>query len=587
MAALVSPAPVCAQSNPPFQNPSLDSDCYFPQIGVPGEIDTLYGSVGRQLLGDPIIKNMGTKPDGSYGNILIGNLVPPPSSIFFQYTLTQVPTGPGFNLHQMVQYLQKLNAENGQTNLGATNSLSNGFILGHFRDQQHLDILAGTQIYWADDNGNYDSTRFTVLTENIPLGNSGIRGGPILPYYATHLTSDTIDDIVLSAYTDNTDTFPPYVSHDTAYVVLFRGGQQLYGKDTVSEDTSALLYPMTPNSADFQYCTQADFRGVGRDDLIVSDIGTNLCYYKNDPPFSLSQFAQAVAKDTIFAEWQNPRLANDGTGEQTWFTMRALPKAAGDQSVDFIPVWDTVNTNGNVSPGIFIFRGGSDFGSHRITLDSAAFVIPQPSIFSDDNWPYNLEDAGDMTGTGNNVLHVCAYNSGYAWTTFYVTGKALNDKIDIYIDPGNFSEGTFGDTLTANADSLEDFLMGVPTAINPQGTLAPGALWLLYGSSQIPVHLNPEFSDVKSIPQENGAGLTLAPNPAQSWSVATIVWPEAEDAEYEVYNILGSVVQSGPIRLLGGAEQQRIYFPNLASGVYVLIIHGSLNEARAKLVIAR
>ena len=57
----------------------------------------------------------------------------------------------------------------------------------------------------------------------------------------------------------------------------------------------------------------------------------------------------------FFAAWQNHRLANDRDGDATWFTMRALPKAPGDNSVDFMPVWDTVNTNGNVSTGIFMF----------------------------------------------------------------------------------------------------------------------------------------------------------------------------------------------------------------------------------------
>ena len=247
-------------------------------------MDTIYGSASGQELGDPVV-NHGTKPNGGFGNMLIGDITP-------TVALMQAATGPTFNLHKMIQYIQSVVPN-------SSNGLTGGFVLGHFRDQQHLDILDG-RIYWADDNGNYDSTRFTVLKENIPSGNSGIRGGPILPYYVTHLTSDTIDDILVSAYTDNTDTFPPYATHDTAYVVLFRGGQQLYGKDTVYDDTSAFLYPMTPNSEAFRYYTQADFRGVGRDDLIVSDINTNLCYYKNDPPFSLQQFAQAVTNDTIF-----------------------------------------------------------------------------------------------------------------------------------------------------------------------------------------------------------------------------------------------------------------------------------------------
>jgi hypothetical protein len=196
------PTPAHAQSNPPFQNPALDSNCYFPQIGDPSEMDTIMGSVENQYLGGSIIKNLGPKPDGSFGNMFIGNISP-------SVALAQVATGPEFNLHQMKQFPQNLTNPGGQTGQ---------FIYGHFRDRQHLDLFNG-RIYWADDNGNYDSTRFTVLKKNIPPGNLGIEGGPILPWYVTHLTSDTVDDIMVSAYTFNQDTFPPYNDHDTAYAL--------------------------------------------------------------------------------------------------------------------------------------------------------------------------------------------------------------------------------------------------------------------------------------------------------------------------------------------------------------------------------
>src|ERR1035441_410817 len=192
------PTPAHTQSNPPFQSPALDSNCYFPQIGDPTEMDTIVGSMPNQYLGSPIIRNMGMKPNGSYGNMLIGNLVPPLDGANF-YTLSQVETGPSFNLHHMIQYLQHLNPDTytGQN----SNGLADGFILGHFRDSQHLDIFDG-RIYWADDNGNYDSSRFTVLRENIPVGHTRLPRGPILPWYVAHLTSDSVDDIVVSAYTD-------------------------------------------------------------------------------------------------------------------------------------------------------------------------------------------------------------------------------------------------------------------------------------------------------------------------------------------------------------------------------------------------
>jgi hypothetical protein len=117
------------------------------------------------------------------------------------------------------------------------------------------------------------------------------------------------------------------------------------------------------------------------------------------------------------------------------------------------------------------------------------------------------------------------------------------------------------------------------------GPSGAGALVLTYGSKNIPVHLNPKFSDVKSIPSENDADISVSPNPmSKSWSVATIVWPESEDGAYEIFDMLGRIVQQGPIRLFGGAEQQRIYFSNLAQGTYLFTIKSARHSASAKIV---
>ncbi len=151
LAALV---PLClvggsvrAQSNPPFKNPSLDSNCYFPQIGVPGEIDTIYGDSANEELGG-FIHNLGPNPDGTPGNMLIG------SEIGASWSETQ--TGPNFNLHDLKAKAQKLNFN------------PNLLHFCHLHDRNHIDIFNGN-IYWADDKGNYDSSRYTVLKENLPV----------------------------------------------------------------------------------------------------------------------------------------------------------------------------------------------------------------------------------------------------------------------------------------------------------------------------------------------------------------------------------------------------------------------------------
>jgi hypothetical protein len=143
--------------------------------------------------------------------------------------------------------------------------------------------------------------------------------------------------------------------------------------------------------------------------------------------------------------------------------------------------------------------------------------------------------------------------------------------------------------LTANNDSLEDLLLAFSGYTSPNdisnGLQGVGTIWLMYGSKQIPVHLNPQFADVTSIPQKDGAGITFAPNPlVNNWSVATIMWPEAEEGAYSIYDILGREVQRGTIRLLGGAEQQRIYFSDLAQGTYIYVITGAHHTASTRIV---
>jgi hypothetical protein len=535
--------------------------------------------MGGQDIGS-IVKNLGTKPNGGFGNMFITNLihsVPSPQSDI----LSEVQTGPTFDLHHMVQTIQSLTPDNGFRN-GLGNDLTGGFQLGHFRDREHLDIFVtkNWRIYWADDNGNYDSTRFSVLKPHIRPGDfqdDGGIGGQIINPYITHFTNDTTDDIITTCYSDYID------NNDTLFLLLYRSSPLLDLKDTIYEDTSAASYTLSPDGSEYRYSAQGDFRGVGRDDLIIWNDSLNFTYIKNDQPFNIGEMAQEMWRDTLMTRWQNPILATQYGWALGTLTMRALPKNPGDNSVDWLP-GITVDTQPN--PELFFFRGGPEFGSHRITLDSAAYVLPDPGFGGVFN--RGAGNCGDMTGTGNNVIGVGGVNSDF----FFVTGQALDPYVDMELQWNQEGGGGPSDTLTANSDSLEDLLIGAfayytPTDVANGDTSESGSLWILYGSKQIPVRLNSQWADVKDIPQQNGAGIIFSPNPVTNgWSVATIVWPEGRDAVYEVQNVLGAVVQSGTLRMLGGAEQQRIYFSNLASGVYYITIRGTYAEARTKLVIA-
>ena len=105
-------------------------------------------------------------------------------------------------------------------------------------------------------------------------------------------------------------------------------------------------------------------------------------------------------------------VSNLGTIHST-LAMPIFPKASNDHSCDFLFVTPAPNYG---KPTIYMFHGGPDFGSHRLTLDSAAFIIRQPQyVFGTGNdWPQSIADAGDMTGTGKLMfcipLHDCPEN---------------------------------------------------------------------------------------------------------------------------------------------------------------------------------
>ena len=478
------------------QSPSLDTDCYFPQIGDPSEMDTIVGSDSNQDLGGTGIKNTGTKPDGSYGNMFIGNLSP-------TVALAQVETGPNFNLHKLKASAQKLPST-------GNNRISIDFCtFGHFRDQAHIDMFNGWDgIYWADDNGNYDSTRFTFLENNLYGDNGELN---FIAPFAGYFTSDTVEDIIDGFATD----WRPDNSQDTGYLEIFKGGAPLYQKDTAFEDTSCVLFRNVLHVYLNRNIIKGNFRGTGRDDLLIEGQyggngapGSNygdFFFFANETPFSLSNLAQAINSDTLMAAWQDS-VSNLGSSYST-LAMPIFPKASNDHSCDFLFAAPTPSTG---ITALYLFKGGPEFGSHRLTLDSAAFVITHPQYSfgtSGNDWGLYPLDAGDMTGTGNHVILVEARDDfGDAWwDNFYVTGQALDDKIDIW-DEATSAGG--GDTLTANSDSLEDFLEG--RSRDDLTSNLPGTLWLYYGTKQIPVHLNPRFADVKSIPEENGAGISLS-----------------------------------------------------------------------------
>ena len=60
--------------------------------------------------------------------------------------------------------------------------------------------------------------------------------------------------------------------------------------------------------------------------------------------------------------------------------MQAFPKASGDHSVDFLTLqFDSLDKANNYPEHIYCFKGGQTFGTKRLYLGSADYLLHTPT----------------------------------------------------------------------------------------------------------------------------------------------------------------------------------------------------------------
>ncbi|MEO6939207.1 MAG: T9SS type A sorting domain-containing protein [Candidatus Kapaibacterium sp.] len=533
---------------------ALDPDCYLPRIGVAGEIDSIYGSVRYQRLGNNL-KGIGPAPGEARNRITFGGIAPFPDSSFDPLTNADVfQGGPNFRL-------------NGLQSLGKIKGVDVFRCqFAHFRSQRLLDAIWNRRIYWSDEQGMYDSARSTLVR-------GGVRGDFLL-YQAssailTKLTHDSIDDLIMMW-----DSIPPRLF--TAYACWY-DGQKLFGKDTAWADSTRLF----EEQGQGRYCLTADFTGTGRQSVIGDDSSRNLFFYENVAPFSLEGFCNAMKFDTLLAIHDNPRIKDGSYGYALYqaLAMRAFPKAPWDHSVDFLtPQRDNTDTLHYRPPHVYFFKGGPEFGKRRLLLDSAEFVMRTPEELE---FPAHsffglsaLNDCGDMTGTGNKVLLLQETDDGFtALNYFYVTGRALDDRADMFyeVDPDGLG---IADTLTADANGLQDVIIGMQNYYSYEdhsiGKTEVGTVHVIHGSSRIPVKISPKF-DVGRAPG-SADWLQVYPNPSSSRVSISLREFENQEISISIRDILGREVFASHHRCPKEAEIYSIKVSMLAQGSYVLTI---------------
>lgn len=541
------------------QAPVLDPNCYFPKDDDPSQIDSIYGSQDGQAMGWGIQSLPQLWDEDPLAYVRVENLTPGIKRS------EGVATGPAFNL----QNLQRRPIANFQIPANAK--------FAHFRSKEKLDMYTviddRVRIYWEVAEGSYDSARMSMLRFSRPWANDTTYSTPLYtePYIATfpgNETASIVQAVGIVYYEGNKDSIFFLRYH-------FEGESEpprvLQPKEALFYDTLRLV--QGPQRFYFQ---QSAWRNENDIDLLRYDPLGNIMYYKNDKPFTFPEFFRAIHEDTIFTRWENPRITSRYQFDPRPAVVRSmpcLPRPGWDRSQDliFAAKLDSLDSD---DLHLIVFKGGPDMGSKRFYVDSAAMLIRSPGSSSDfpfTGMSYDVWNAGDMTGTGNNVLMWAGSGSLRHYFFFYVTGRALDSLADIYFAMEPEAIGTL-DTLTANADSYQDVIMGHHNFYtwedHEKGKNYVGTVRVVYGSPQIPVRLNPKFSVGRK--NEDAATATAYPNPFLDHVVLTADFELAQEIEVQVWDVLGRLVFSHGYSP-GHSHSLLVQLPHqLAAGSYIL-----------------
>jgi hypothetical protein len=543
---------------------AFDPQCYQPTVGDPGVIDTIYGSRDKQYLGGDLF-NVGPRYGESYGRIMTDGFQKDTSNF------SSVRTGPAFNIH-------KLQVEK---NMNFTQS--NHPIFGHFHSPHLTDLLIQNQIYWSDDSGNYDESRSSFLWFT-PHGDSNYGPDPNYRPYVAYLSSDSLQDIITSCTSSWQNSRP-----DTAYILYFKGSKSLPSSGKFVYPDTELAAPYLNGIGERSFLA-GDFRGSGKEDCIAYEVLNNLFYYKNEGSFSLQKFSDAIQFDTLYSRSDNPRMKPNISSWTVGFPLKAFAKASWDKSVDF---FGSVLTTDDKNGAQLFFRGGRDFGSKRLFLDSVDFVMHSPryidNIWQNLSWADEIWNCGDMTGTGNTVI--CAHGSDDGSFTnfyfFYVLGRAMDEKVDMYYSMSNNGTG-YIDTLVADRDSLQDIINGLVIFTSDEDVLrgkdGVGSLQVIHGSKQIPVHISAKYGVASR--HNSASELSVYPNPVRNHCQLDFTLQSAGATSVRFFDLLGREVYRENFRASTGEQIKRIQLPRLTNGVYQVLIERGPEQLRTKIVIA-
>jgi hypothetical protein len=234
---------------------------------------------------------------------------------------------------------------------------------------------------------------------------------------------------------------------------------------------------------------------------------------------------------------------------------------------------------------VYIFKGGDDFGSYKLTKENAYYIIPNPRLidvtgkFLEVNgFGSYIHALGDLSGSGIPYILIEAAltdNVGVAreYGMIYAGGKALDSLYDGIV--------IFPDALSITLDTLHSIDSTGRSALiivhNHNRDIGFGvADMLLYrGCDSLPHRTNPTFAVEPHKMGSSTLAMSTFPSIAQRYVKVHLISSRRTRGELAVYDLLGRSVLSRSVEIDPGENIEYFETSGLANGTYVARLSGS------------
>jgi hypothetical protein len=233
---------------------------------------------------------------------------------------------------------------------------------------------------------------------------------------------------------------------------------------------------------------------------------------------------------------------------------------------------------------VYIFKGGDDFGTYKLTKDRAYYTIPSPQVIDGTGkflgvyaFGSYMHALGDLSGSGIPYILIEAYldASGVArsYDMIYAGGKALDSLYDGIM--------VFNNATICPADTLHSIdSTGRSAAMivhNSDRTFNLGDIDnLLYrGCDSLPHRTNPTFAVEPHKIGSSPLAMSTFPSIAQRYVKVHLISSRRTKGELAIYDLLGRSVLSRSVEIDPGENIEYFETSGLANGTYVARLSGS------------